>query len=254
MRVTAYYEHAGITIYHGDCRDILPGLRADAVVTSPPYNTLGALDGTMSGLWAQSHGGAGFRRAVSANGYPDDVPEDEYQATQNAIGAMLAAACSDSASLFYNHQLRWRDGRCSHPVQWFQPDGWNLRQEIIWNRGGGMMFNARMFARFDERILWFTRQSWKWNQTSVGLGTIWNIAREQQQQGKKHPVAYPLQIPLRCIAAATDPEDVVLDPFMGSGTTLRAAKDLGRRAIGIEIEERYCEIAARRLSQEVLAL
>ena len=64
-------------------------------------------------------------------------------------------------------------------------------------------------------------------------------------------MAYPEEIPARAIAAVTDPEDLVLDPFMGSGTTLRAAKDLGRRAIGIEIEEKYCEIAAKRLSQEV---
>lgn len=112
-----------------------------------------------------------------------------------------------------------------------------------------MMFNARMFVRFDERVLWFTRGSWKWNQASVGLGTIWRIPKEQN---KPHPVAFPVQIPSRCISAATDVGDTILDPFMGSGTTLRAAKDLGRKAIGIELEERYCEIAAKRLGQSVL--
>ncbi len=115
------------------------------------------------------------------------------------------------------------------------------------------MMNARMFCKFDERIIWFVRgDSWKWNQPSTGLGTIWRIAREQQQQGKLHPVAFPLAIPIRCISATTDPGDLVLDPFMGSGTSLLAARDCGCRAIGIEVEERYCEIAAKRLEQGVL--
>ncbi len=117
------------------------------------------------------------------------------------------------------------------------------------------MFNARMFCRFDERILWFVSDAeWKWNQEMVGLGTIWRAGKIQQAQGKEHPVEFPSAIPANCIAAASAAGDVVLDPFMGSGTTLRAAKDLGRRAIGIEIQERYCEIAAKRLSQQVLPL
>jgi site-specific DNA-methyltransferase (adenine-specific) len=67
-----------------------------------------------------------------------------------------------------------------------------------------------------------------------------------------HPTAKPMWLMQRLILASSEPGNTVLDPFMGSGTTLRAAKDLRRRAIGIEIEERYCEIAARRLEQEVL--
>lgn len=238
----------------GDCLDPLAGLASlpdksvDVIVTSPPYNQMVSLEKPPSGLWAKTGGAKGFIRAWTENGYADDLPEHEYQEQQNAMFSMLAAKCTDTASLFYNHQLRWRDGRCLHPVSWFAPDGWTLRQEIIWNRGGGIMFNARMFVRFDERILWFVRSdSWKWNQDSVGHGTVWDIAREQQQQGKLHPVQFPLEIPSRCIAAASDPGDLILDPFAGSGTTGVAAIRLGRRFIGYERDPRYHAAAVRRI-------
>ncbi len=254
-----YYEHAGITIYHGDCWDVLAQLPEGiaCVVTSPPFNQMAGMpsDGIASGMWARSHGGAGFVRAWHENSYADDVPEAVYQSRQNRIFRGIAAKCSQTASLFYNHQVRWRDGECLHPIRWFKPRRWRLRQEILWDRAGGMMMNARMFCRFDERVLWFVRSaSWKWNQEMVGCGTVWRIARAQQQQGKQHPVQFPQEIPRRCIAATTDIGDLVLDPFMGGGTTLVAAKRLGRKAIGIELEEKYCEIAAKRLQQEALPL
>jgi site-specific DNA-methyltransferase (adenine-specific) len=251
--VNPYYQQDGVTIYHGDCREATSGLSGvDCVVTSPPYNTLTSISANPSGLWAKSCGGKSFVRAVAERvGYEDDISEPSYQQQQNELFASITSACSEKASLFYNHQLRWRDGHLLHPIDWFKPEGWRLRQEIVWDRGGGMMFNARMFVRFDERILWFTRAGadWKWNQDSVGLSTLWRHARIQQQQGKQHPVEFPEVIPKSCIGATTDPGDLVLDPFMGGGTTLVAAKRLGRRAIGIELEERYCEIAAGRLSQ-----
>ncbi len=107
------------------------------------------------------------------------------------------------------------------------------------------MLNARMFVRFDERILWFVRGvSWKWNQESVGDGTIWRIPREQN---KEHPVAYPEAIPYRCIRATTDLNDLVFDPYMGSGTTGIAAVRLGRRFVGSEIEPKYFDLACRRI-------
>ena len=81
-------------------------------------------------------------------------------------------------------------------------------------------------------------------------GSVWTI--DNSGANNDHPATFPLVFASRCIKHGTQTNNVVLDPFLGSGTTLRAAKDLGRQAIGIEIEERYCEIAAKRLEQQCL--
>jgi DNA modification methylase len=241
-------EQIGLaTLYLADCHDVLPRLTDVAcIVTSPPYNQLESLKGGASGMWADSSGGSAFVEAWKAAGYSDDVPEPEYQHAQRDLFARLAAVCRPDASLFYNHQLRWRDGVCLHPIDWFKPDNWRLRTEIIWDRHSGMMFNARMFCRFDERVLWFIRgATWKWNQDQVGHGTVWRIPREQN---KEHPVAFPTELPTRCILATTDPGDVVLDPYSGAASTGVAAVRSGRRYIGIEREERFFDMACRRLA------
>ncbi len=231
----------------GDARELEPPIGIDLIVTSPPYNQLeGVTDRAPSGLWADKRGGAGFVAAWKENGYADDVAEPDYQQQQNDMFERLATFCKPTASLFYNHQVRWRDGVMLHPIQWFQPSSWQLRSEIVWDRGGGMMFNARMFCRFDERIIWFVRgREWKWNQSSVGLGTIWRVAKEQN---KEHPVAFPIELPHRCIEATTDSGDLVLDPYCGSGTSGIAAVKLGRRFIGFECETKWFDLSCRRIS------
>jgi hypothetical protein len=85
-----------------------------------------------------------------------------------------------------------------------------------------------------------------------GSTTVWRF--HAGPQGFDHPCPFPLELPLRLIALFTDPGMTVIDPFAGAGTTLRAAKDLGRKAIGIERVERFCEVAAQRMSQEVFDL
>lgn len=236
----------GCTLILGDAHEIVPTLSGiDCVVTSPPYNQMTGMMRPPSGSWAKKDFGRAFVDKWQSDGYTDDTPEPEYQDQQATLFAAIRQVCSSTASLFYNHQIRWRDGVLLHPVDWFKPDGWRLRSEIIWDRGGGMMFNARMFCRFDERVLWFTAgKQWTWNQDHVGLGTIWRIPREQN---KEHPVAFPLQLPMNCIGAATKPCDMVLDPYSGSATTGLACVRLGRRFIGIERDPRYFEIAVRRI-------
>lgn len=239
------------TLYLADCAEVLPLLSGiGLVVTSPPYNQLGSLPAKGTGMWARSHGGAGFLREWQSGAYADSLDETAYQAWQNDLFGAIAAVCTPTASLFYNHQIRWRDTECLHPARWFHPEGWRLRQEIIWDRAGGMMMNARMFVRVDERVLWFVKgDTWTWNQEHVGLGTIWKIARQQSQQGKEHPVAFPVKLPERCIAAASETNDIVLDPFMGSGTTGVACAGLGRSFIGIEIDPKHFDVACKRIER-----
>lgn len=252
-----YYDDETCVIYHANALTALLSVSDIATtVTSPPYNTLG------SRVPAKPTGGFGSERLggwvanLHETGYADDMDELEYTMWQVSIAAGIANVSLPGASFFYNHKQRSRDRRTVHPLditrRFF---GWELRQELVWRRPGAVQFNARMFAPNDERVIWLVRNDGvphKWNQEAARWLSVWDMAPPVEVDG--HPCPFPIELPKRCILATTDPGDVVLDPFMGSGTTLRAAKDLGRRAIGIEIEERYCEIAAKRLAQEVLDL
>lgn len=258
--MSPYYDDGTCVIYHGDCRDILPSISdVRCVVTSPPYNTLGA---RMPSNGTGTMRGDAWLAKVNSRGYADDLTEQQYAEWQGHVSLLLADASASDASFFYNHKVRYRDGALVHPLDMVRSfSGWVVRQEIVWARDGGIAFNARMFCPSDERIYWLVKPTspgmgkpgaYVWNQASASEFTVWRIRQEIGMDG--HPCPYPTGLPSRCIAATTSHGDTVLDPFMGSGTTLRAAKDLGRRAIGVEIEERYCEIAAKRLAQEVLPL
>mgnify|MGYP001599874348 CR=1 FL=1 len=114
-----------------------------------------------------------------------------------------------------------------------------------------MTFNARLYPPNDERLLWFIRgDSWYFDQHRAGqVLSVWDAGRVQNTE---HVCEFPVGLASRAIRVLAPEDGLVLDPFMGSGTTLVAAKFDSRRAIGIEIEERYCEIAVKRLGQEVL--
>jgi site-specific DNA-methyltransferase (adenine-specific) len=250
--VKPYYSQDGIEIFLGDCRDVLPTLSGiNCTMTSPPYNTLGnrvPKEGT------NLMKGNGWLAKVNEHGYEDTMDEYEYQSEQAEIANMIRAATIPGGSFFYNHKVRYRDSEVLHPLTIVSDFyGWTIRQEIIWDRTIAMAFNARMFAPSDERIYWLWRNDapHKWNQEASKWMSIWRVS-PLTSDGLDHPCPFPNVIAERCILATTDPGDLICDPFMGSGTTLRAAKDLGRRAVGIETEERFAEMAVDRLAQGVL--
>ena len=223
-----YYEHGGITIYHGDCREILPTLPSvNLVVTDPPYHLLMASTASESktGGWGDMMNGAMFYAAIL---------REVKRLTENTQGA---------AWVFNS----WR----SLPVLTraaYDAD-WGIESCMVWDKqwigpGGqrGLRPSYELAALFCHRGFAISDR---------GIPDIWRC-QWSSYKPHGHPAEKPEKLLSRMITVSGSGGDLMLDPFVGSGTTLRAAKDSGRRAIGIEIEERYCEIAANRLSQEAI--
>lgn len=214
-----YYDHGGITIYHGDCREVLPTLgKVDLVLTDPPY-----------GIGESSRNHRSRDKLCAAGEYGnsnwDDKPPDKKT-------IRLVIAAGKRAMLFGGNYFEVPPS-----------PAW-----LVWDKDNGKCDFA------DCELVWTNlkqavrMKKYRWS------GMLQEPGRTHEK--RLHPTQKPLEVTKWCIAQADKHgmNETICDPFIGSGTTLRAAKDLGRRAIGIDIEEKYCEIAATRLSQEVLAL
>jgi site-specific DNA-methyltransferase (adenine-specific) len=212
--MTPYYDHAGITIYHGDCREILPSLPpVDLVLTDPPYGM--RWDGRVKRDSLNGQGGA-FSRFEGQTITGDDIDFDP------------------SFLLAYAPCIIWG----FHHF----PQHLSRGSILVWVKKYPEAYGTFLS---DADVAWMSKGH------GVYISPTVNPASFQHE--REHPTQKPDEIMKWCCSFFPDAQ-TILDPFMGSGTTLRAAKDLGRKAIGIEIEEKYCEIAAKRMSQEVLAL
>lgn len=252
-----YYQDEHVTIYHGDNRDLLPAMLncgASLVVTSPPYN-LGSEPWPHLGNWkpGDSAGGRSKWRNGSdaANGiqysqHRDAMPWNHYEQWQRQTLALLWEMIPDDGAIFYNHKPRVIGARLWTPLE-LLPMHAVLRQIIIWARPGGMNFNPTAFVPTHEWIMLLAKSDFRLKSRAVsGFGDVWQMSPD----ANSHPAPFPRALPLKAIESTN--ANLILDPFMGSGTTLRAAKDLGRKAIGFEIDERYCEMAANDMRQKVL--
>lgn len=219
-----YYERDGITIYHGDCREVLPSIRADALVTDPPY-------------------GIAWGRATWS-----DSPS-EYPELMRFLVEATAVSVPDGWCFVFQAMLN-----VARFHEWF-PDGWRLFAAC---KNFVQMRPTEVQNGWDPVVFWRNGDKRSGHRKDAGVVTRdFHVGNVAGVFGTKtdHPSPRPLDTMKHIVLLATTPEsDCVVDPFMGSGTTVVAAHALGRRAIGIEIEERYCEIAARRLAQEVFDL
>ncbi len=226
-----YYEdtRAGIVIYCGDCREILPTLpKMDLVLTDPPFAQ-------------ETHMGA-------RTGGGDCVLVDFASITAQELidYLLLIRAKCEKWHVFF------ADWRHMLPLEQQRDIDLELVRFGVWVKPNGMpQYSGDRPATGWEAIAFMHPHGQKiWN----GGGRTSVFSCNFEQKDRQHPTQKPMHLVGQLIGLFSNYGDLILDPFMGSGTTLRAAKDLGRRAIGIEIEEKYCQIAAKRLEQECLPL
>lgn len=251
-----YFDDGVVRIYHGDNREVLPLLTdIGLVVTSPPYNLGRSLDDTPNeAMHNRGRPGwdGGHRNQRFSDGYAehtDDMPLAEYQAWQSEVLGLCWDALNAAGAIYYNHKPRVQRGKVVLPTAYL-PERALLRQVIIWDRiTKGMAFVPQAYNTGHEWVLLIAKPAFRLVSRSASAASdIWRFPPDASDHG--HPCPFPLGIPATAIATA-DFTGPVLDPFMGSGTTLVAAREAGRKAIGIELSEAYCEAAVRRLSQGV---
>lgn len=229
----------------GDCLEImrnLPDNSVDLVVTSPPYNLKNS-----TGNGMKDGRGGKWKNAALVKGYShhdDNMPHEEYVAWQRACLTEMMRAIKDTGAIFYNHKWRVQDGLLQDRQDII--GGFPVRQIIIWRRKGGINFNPGYFLPTYEVIYLIAKPKFKLAPKANAYGDVWEFA---QEMNNAHPAPFPLSLVNRCIES-TDAQ-LILDPFMGSGTTALAAKRLGRDYIGIEISPEYCVKARERLEQDL---
>ena len=219
---TPYYSDDLVTLYHGDCREVTAWLEADVLVTDPPYGV----------AWKSRHGRA-------QHGTKDQrftlsvIAQDGDTAARDCALSLWGAR---PAVVFGS----WRIQR---------PAG--VHALLIWHKEGA--YSGPLVAPFftnHEEIYVIGKAAWR--KSAPPLRSV--LTSTEHRSSATREVGHPTPKPVALMETLIDrcPPGVVADPFSGSGSTLLAAKQLGRKAIGVELEERYCEIAAKRLAQDTL--
>ena len=226
----------------GDTLSELQKLENDSIdmgVTSPPYNK-------------QENKRGWLVKNVLYDNTCDKLDEKAYQENQIVVLNELYRITKEGGSFFYNHKIRWEKGKLLHPLQWISQTKWNLRQEIIWDRGIAGNIRGWRFWQVEERIYWLIKPKGK---NLIGeelqsrhalLSSIWRIRPENNNA---HPAPFPLALPLRCIFSILNENGgIVIDPYCGSGTTGIAAKILNCDFIGIDNAKTYLTLAENRIA------
>lgn len=225
----------------GDALDVMrqmPDACLDLVVTSPPYNLKNSTGNGMKdgrgGKWAN---------AALVNGYShhnDNMPHDEYAKWQRDCLTEMFRLIKDDGAIFYNHKWRVQAGLLQDRQDIVA--GFPVRQIIIWRRKGGINFNKGYFLPTYEVIYMICKKNFVLAKGANSYGDIWEFTQEMKNS---HPAPFPVALIERIISSTN--AQLILDPFMGSGTTAIAAKNLNRHFVGIEISPEYIELAKSRL-------
>ncbi len=228
-------------IIQGDCLDVmkkLPDKSIDLIVTSPPYNLKNS-----TGNGMKDGRGGKWKNTALVKGYSDhndNMPHDEYVEWQRACLTEMLRLLPEDGAIFYNHKWRVQNGLLQDRQDIVK--GFPVRQIIIWKRKGGINFNQGYFLPTYEVIYLIAKKKFKLAPKANAHGDVWEFKQETKNP---HPAPFPLALINRIISSTN--AQIILDPFIGSGTTAIAALENGRNYLGIELSQEYVEMAKQRI-------
>jgi site-specific DNA-methyltransferase (adenine-specific) len=230
-----------IKLILGDCLEVMkdiPDNSVDCIITSPPYNKHSANRKCgKTDSWQRAN--------IDYGDFKDDLPEEEYQKQQKNLMREMVRVLKPNGSIFYNHKVRIVKHRAIIPTEWLSE--FNIRQVLIWDRTSTPQLAPIRWFPITEYIYWITKGQVqpKFYKRSKHQHEIIRITPKPM---KEHPAPFPEELVETLMLNTTDENDIVLDPYMGSGTTGVACKNLNRNFIGIEISEEYLKIAEERIN------
>ena len=211
----------------------------DLVITSPPYNLKNSTGNGMKDGRGGKWGNAALIDGYA--GYDDNMPHDMYVEWQRDCLSEMYRVIKDDGAIFYNHKWRVQGGLLQDRNDIVS--GFPVRQIVIWKRKGGINFNKGYFLPTYEVIYLIAKKSFTLAKGANSFGDVWEFGQENKNT---HPAPFPVALIERIILSTN--AKIVMDPFMGSGTTAVAAKQLGRDYFGIDLSKEYCDMANKRIS------
>jgi DNA modification methylase len=256
-----YYEHAGITIYHGDCREVLPELEpVHCTITSPPYGEIREYGGTFDFEWRETIAWL-YHRTLEGGVVVWNVADQVVEGSETGDSFRQALRFIECGFRLHDTMIYCKEGVTYPDANRYLPA---FEYMFVLSKGAPAHFNgikdrrnkyAGSTIHGPQRLANGSMEpKCRDGQLVPDFGlrlNWWIMPPASTETSNGHPARMPSPLARGHIQTWCRPGEMILDPFCGSGTTLVAAKEMGHFAIGIEIEEKYCEIAAKRLSQEV---
>ena len=235
----------------GDCLEQMSKIESnsiDTIVTSPPYNKKGLMGGKKklgNQVWKKFN--------IDYSTYDDNLTEYDYSEWMVSVLNEMMRIIKPTGSIFFNHKPRRHDNKVFLPTDFISKSDLSIYQLIIWNRLSSPNIRKDCLLPCTEHIYWLTKGKPKTFKDSLDKkfhSEVWVI---NPDKGSKHPAPFPEKLVENCILLTTQESDIVLDPFLGSGTTACVSKKLGRNFIGIELDENYLNISKELLQKKFLS-
>lgn len=228
----------------GDCLEVLQTLEKgciDCVVTSPPYNLGGDFHTSIRG------------KRVTYGAYEnftDNLPEGEYQSNQIKVLNELYRVTKEESYCFYIHKDRIKNNQIISPLRWLEETQWKISQIVVLNMKSTANVDKRRFFPTHEYLFVLCKHRSSRLKNEKCLTSVWDV-KKIPRKISGHPATFDYKIPYECIQAATKEGDIIMDCYMGIGTTALAAIMTNRKYIGIEISKKYVEKARKDLQMNL---